>query len=134
MLSKAEAKYVRMSSSKIRLVIDLIKGKTVEEADAILDSVNKRAGRPLKKVVGSAFANLNYNKQEKFLSKDIVVSKVTADEGPMLVRYRAATMGRATPVRHRTSHIRVELDKAAAPVKKDKAKTKAKAKAKAKGE
>jgi len=126
-LAKAEAKYVRISSRKVRLVTELIKGKTVEEAVFMMDSLNKRACRPLKKVINSAFANLNYNKQEKFLSKDIVVSTVKADEGPMLVRYRAATMGRATPVRHRTSHIYVELDKAPQAAAK-------KAKAKAKGE
>ena len=111
MIAKAEAKYLRMSARKTRLVIDLIKGKTVEEAGFILDSVNKKAGASIKKVLDSAFANANNNRKDKFLSKDIVISGVRADNGPMLKRYRAATMGRATPVRHRTTHIRVELDK-----------------------
>ena len=118
MLAKAEAKYVRIASSKVRLVAELIKGKTVEEAEYILDNINKRAGRPLKKVVSSAFANLNFNKQVKVLSKDVIVSVVRSDEGPMLVRYRAATMGRATPVRHRTSHLYIELDTPAVKVQK----------------
>jgi len=110
MIAKAEAKYVRLSPKKTRLVVDLIKGKTVEEAVYILDNVNKRAKGPIKKVVNSAFANLNQNRTEKILSKDVYISVVRTNSGPYLMRYRAATMGRATPIRHRTSHIRVELD------------------------
>jgi len=112
MLAKAEAKYVRISPRKVRLVLDLVKGETVEKANHILDNVNKRAGGTVKKVINSAFANANFGKQEKLLAKDIYISNIKADGGPMLVRYRAATMGRATPVRHRTAHIYVELDRA----------------------
>jgi len=111
MLAKAEVKYVRMSPRKIRLILDLVKGKTVEEANAILDSLNKRASGPVKKVINSAFSNLNFDKQDKMMEKDVFISKVKADGGPMLMRYRAATMGRATPVKHRTAHIIVELDR-----------------------
>ena len=110
MVSKAKAKYVRMSPKKVRLVMKLVKGKTVEDANAILGSVNKRAGGPIKKVINSAFAGINLDRQEKLLEKDVVISKIKADGGPMLTRYRAATMGRATPIRHRTVHIGVELD------------------------
>lgn len=110
MIAKAEGKYIRVSPSKARLVLDLLRGKTVEEANFILDNVNKRAAIPVRKVLASAFSNANFNRQEKYLSKDLYISVLKADGGPMLVRYRAATMGRATPVRHRTSHIRVELD------------------------
>ncbi len=120
MLAKAEAKYVRISTRKVRLVIDLVKGKTVEEADFILDSVNKRACVPVKKVLGSAFANANYGRKDKLLSKEVYVSGILADGGPMLKRYRAATMGRATPIRHRTTHIRVELDSVTAEKSKQK--------------
>ena len=110
MIAKAEAKYVRMSPRKAGLVVDLLKGKTVEQANFILDNVNKGAAAPIKKVLGSAFANANFNRQEKFLSKDLYISKLLANGGPMLVRFRAATMGRATSVRHRTTHLRVELE------------------------
>ena len=110
MISKAVGRYIRISPSKVRLVVDLVKGKSVEEASYILDNTNKRACRPLKKVLDSAFANANQNRQEKLLSADLFLSQVKADGGPYLMRYRAATMGRATPVRHRTSHIYVELD------------------------
>lgn len=110
MLASAKAKYIRMSAKKLRLVLDLVKGKTVEEASFILGNINKKAGRPVGKVVSSAFANLNQNRQDKMLSKDVVISVIKADEGPTLRRYRAATMGRATPIRHRTAHVYVELD------------------------
>ena len=129
MLAKAEAKYVRMSPTKVRLVVDLIKGKTVEEAQFILDNLNKRACTPIKKVVNSAFANANNDRQEKLLTKEVVISSIKSNGGPMYKRYRAATMGRATPIRHRTTHISVELDNF---IKEVKAKTKAKVKTNAK--
>jgi large subunit ribosomal protein L22 len=103
-----------MSARKARLVVDLIDGKTVEEANFILDNVNKKAAVSLKKALNSAFANANQNKQDKLLAKDMSISGIRVDDGPMLKRYRAATMGRATPIRHRTSHIYLELDKIAA--------------------
>jgi large subunit ribosomal protein L22 len=130
MIAKAEAKYIRLSPKKARLVLDLVKGKTVEEAVYILDSINKRARGPIRKVVNSAFANLNQNRTEKFLSKDVYISTIKADSGPYLMRYRAATMGRATPIRHRTSHIRVELEE----IVKEKPKTKTKTQKKKKME
>ncbi|NQT32070.1 MAG: 50S ribosomal protein L22 [Candidatus Omnitrophica bacterium] len=110
MIGKAEVKYARVSARKVRLVTDLIKGKTVEDANFILDNLNKGASTPIKKVVNSAFANVNHGKQEKILSKDAFISAIKADGGPIFHRYRAATMGRATPIRHRTAHIYVELD------------------------
>lgn len=112
MLAKAYGKYLRISPRKLGLVVDLIKGKTLEDAMAILDNINKRARFPLKKTINSAFANLNSVRSDKLLSKDVVITVLRAEGGPMLHRYRAATMGRATPVKHRTSHIYVELDKA----------------------
>lgn len=135
MIAKAEGKYIRMSPTKVRLVLDLVKGKTVEEANYILDSMNKRAQRPIKKVLNSAFANLNQNKAEadKMLSKDVYVSDVRANSGPYLMRYRAATMGRATPIRHRMTHIYVELDKVAVVKKAKPGKVAAKAKKTTKG-
>ena len=126
MIASAKVKYVRISPRKTRLVVDLIKGKTVEEANFILDSVNRGASSFVKKVLGSAFANANFNKQEKFLSKDVFISGIKVDGGPMFKRYRAATMGRATPIRHRTSHIYVELDQIAVEKAKKAEKTKKK--------
>ncbi|HNX91689.1 MAG TPA: 50S ribosomal protein L22, partial [Candidatus Omnitrophota bacterium] len=66
----------------------------------------------------SAFANLNHSRQDKILAKDVIVSCAKADVGPMLMRFRAATMGRATAIRHRTAHIIIELDKAVVKAEK----------------
>ncbi|MDD4956100.1 MAG: 50S ribosomal protein L22 [Candidatus Omnitrophica bacterium] len=124
MLAKAEVRYVRMSARKVRLVLDLIKGKTVEEAGFILDNTAKGACASIKKVLDSAFANANNNRQEKLLAKEVVISGIKADGGPMFKRYRAATMGRAAVIRHRTTHICVELDMAGSTEKTKKRKTK----------
>jgi large subunit ribosomal protein L22 len=110
MLAKAKAKYVRMSARKARLVGGLIRNKNLEEAGFILDNTNKRACGPIKKVILSAFANANQTRTEKLLMTDVYISGIQIDGGPMFRRYRAATMGRATPIRHRTSHICVQLD------------------------
>lgn len=112
MLAKAYTKYIRISPRKAGLVVDLVRGKNLEEALAILDNVNKKAGFPIRKTIDSAFANLNSRRSEKLLSKDVVISLLVAESGPTLHRYRAATMGRATAIKHRTTHIYVELDKA----------------------
>ncbi|KJJ84329.1 Ribosomal protein L22, bacterial-type [Candidatus Omnitrophus magneticus] len=101
---------MRISTRKVRLVLDLIKGKNVEKANYILDTVNKRAGEVIKKVLQAAFANVNFERQQKLTEKDVIVSLAKADGGPMLKRFRAGTMGRAFPIRHRTTHIIVELD------------------------
>lgn len=111
MLAKAEVKYLRASARKVRLVVELLRNKTVEEAIYILDHVKKGTAPDIKKVVVAAFSNLNSNSQDKVLEKEVCISKIIADGGPMLKRHRAATMGRATPIRHRTCHILVELDK-----------------------
>ena len=113
MLAKAYTKYVRISPRKAGLVVDLVKGKNLEEALAILDHVNKKARFSIKKTIVSAFANLNSRRTDKLLAKDVVISSLLAESGPTLHRYRAASMGRATAIKHRTTHIYVELDKAA---------------------
>lgn len=111
MLAKAYTKYLRISPRKMGLVVELIRGKNLEQAMGILENVNKGARFPLVKTVNSAFANLNSQRSDKMLMKDVFISALVAEPGPTLHRYRAATMGRATAVKHRTCHIYVELDK-----------------------
>ncbi|MFH1837390.1 MAG: 50S ribosomal protein L22 [Candidatus Omnitrophota bacterium] len=121
MIAKAEAKYVRMSARKTRLVTALIKGKSIEKANFILDNTNKRAAVPVKKVLKSAFSNANNGRQEKFLERDLTISLVRVDGGPLYKRYRAATMGRATSIKHRTVHICLGLEETKTKVKEKKA-------------
>ncbi len=104
----AKAKYIRISSSKVRIVIDLIRGKQVSEAIAILEATPKAACEPVMKVLKSAIANAENNME--LAADTLFVAEIFADMGPTLRRYRPRAQGRATRIRKRTSHITVILD------------------------
>jgi len=107
MISRAKGKYIRVSPSKVRLVIDLIRGKDVMTAQAVLLQVDKRCTEMISKVLSSAVSNA----KQKGLSEDqLYISKITADLGPGWQRYRAAAFGRATGILKKTTHLTVELD------------------------
>ena len=104
---KAHAKYVRISSRKVKIVIDLIRGKKVDEALAILMYTPKAAAPVVEKLLLSAIANAENN-----LSMDrgsLYVAEVFANPGPTLKRYVARSRGSASPMPKRTSHITVVL-------------------------
>lgn len=108
MITRAIAKYIRISPRKARQIIDLIRGKNVNEALAILPNINKRASSYVGDVLKSAISNAQ--KKSTVDVNNLYISKIIADDGPMLKRYKAAAMGRATMIRRRMSHITVELD------------------------
>lgn len=113
MESTATAKFVRMSPRKVRLVVDQIRGRSVNEAYAILQFSKKAAAEPVGKTLRSAVANAQYKAQEEgdvLDLDDLVVRRAYVNEGPTLKRWRAAAMGRATPIRKRMSHITVVVD------------------------
>jgi large subunit ribosomal protein L22 len=111
MIAMAKARYIRISPKKVRLVIDVIRGKGVDEALAVLMTTNKKASELVGEVVESAANNAQRKYPEKkYVYNDLYISKNTADEGPSLTRYRAASMGRAVMIKKRTSHIFVGLD------------------------
>ena len=113
MQARAIAKYVRMSPRKVRLVVDLIRGRTVNEAYATLQFSKKAAADPVGKTLRSAVANARYKAQDEgdvLDVDDLFVREAYVDEGPMLKRWRAAAMGRAAPRRRRMSHITVVVD------------------------
>jgi len=124
MIARAEAKYVRISPTKVRPVIELIKGQGAKQAILNLELVNKRGAHYLRKVIHSALANA---KNKGYQEEKVFILRAIANPGPALKRYRAASFGRATLIKKRTSHILVELDsrekhdlpkvKEAAPVK-----------------
>jgi len=106
---RAKARFVRISAQKARLVVDLIRGKQVEQAISILRFTKKRSSKLVEKVLKSAIANA----QQRYPSTDVdnlYVKRVCVDQGPSLKRVRPAPMGRAYRVLHRSSHITVELD------------------------
>jgi len=113
MEARAIARHVRMSPRKVRLVVDQIRGKSVNEAYAILQFSPKAASEPVSKTLRSAVANAQYRAQDQgevIDVDDLIVSQVFVNEGPTLRRFRAAAMGRAAPIRKRTSHITVVVD------------------------
>ena len=105
---RAVAKYVRISPRKVRLIMDQIRGKQVEEALNILKFSPKKGAKLLKKLVDSAIANAENNFN---IDVDrLYIKRIYADQGPTLKRYRARALGRATMIRKRTSHLTVILD------------------------
>jgi ribosomal protein L22 len=104
---RAQAKYVRSSARKARLVCDHIRGKTVEEARAILAHTPRAVARDWSKLLESAVANAEHN--HELVGEDLYVKAVTADEGPTIRRFRPRAMGRATRIRKRTSHLTILL-------------------------
>jgi large subunit ribosomal protein L22 len=111
MLTKAIARYIRVSPRKARLVADLVRGKTVAEALAILQYSPQVAARHIEKVLRSAVANAEHNHQVRNLD-DLRVNAVI-DGGPSLKRIQPRAMGRAFWIRHRLAHITVSLAEAA---------------------
>ena len=105
---RAVARYIRISPYKVRVVLDLIRGKNVNEAVAILDNVSKAGALPIKKVVLSAAANAEHNLQMN--AADLYVAECYADQGPTLKRMQPMGHGRGFRILKRTSHITVILD------------------------
>jgi ribosomal protein L22 len=104
---RAQAKYVRSSARKARLVCEHIRGKGVDEARAILRFTPRAVARDWSKLLESAVANAEHN--HELVGDDLRVSEAYADEGPTLKRYRPRAMGRATRIRKRTSHLTIKL-------------------------
>ncbi|WP_197374390.1 50S ribosomal protein L22 [Mycolicibacterium baixiangningiae] len=104
----AVARYVGISASKARRVIDLVRGKSVEEALDILRWAPQQASEPVAKVIASAAANAQNN--EGLDPTTLVVATVYADEGPTAKRIRPRAQGRAFRIRKRTSHITVIVE------------------------
>jgi len=106
-LVRAQARYVRTSARKARLVCAHIRGKDVEQARAILSFTPRGAAKPWKKLLESAIANAEHN--HELVGDELKIASVHADEGPTLKRYRPRAMGRATRIRKRTSHLTITL-------------------------
>ncbi len=105
MEAKAVARYVRIAPRKVRLVVDLIRGKKVGEAIAILKHTPKAASPVVEKLLKSAIANADHNYNMDV--DNLVISKIYVDQGPTLKRYRPRAQGRASRIHKRTSHITV---------------------------
>lgn len=105
MQAKAVAKTVRIAPRKARLVVDLIRGKQVGEAVAILKHTPKAASPIVEKLLKSAVANAEHNYDMDI--NNLLVSEVYVDEGPTMKRFRPRAQGRASQINKRTSHITI---------------------------
>ena len=105
----AKLRYLQTSPQKVRLVVDQVRGKSVEEAARILTFSRKFAARPLAKLLRSAIANAE-NLDEHLDLDRLYVKEISVDGGPTLKRIRAQPMGRAFQILKRQSHITIKLD------------------------
>jgi large subunit ribosomal protein L22 len=109
---RAQARFMRVSPQKARLVLDLIKGRRVEDALNTLAFTKKRVAPTIEKLVRSAVENANYLSSEKGIDVDVdnlYVKKAVANDGPRMKRIRPAPMGRAYRYVRRIAHIEIEL-------------------------
>jgi large subunit ribosomal protein L22 len=109
MEARAILRFVRVPPRKARLVIDLIRGRDVEEALSIIRFTPKGAARVVEKVLKSAMANAQHNQGVREVDR-LFVKVAVVDEGPRWKRWVPRAMGRATPIQKRTSHITIVLD------------------------
>ncbi len=110
METRATAKYIRVSPQKARLVVDLIRGKRVGEAQKTLMFTSKYSAGVVRKLLNSAIANA---KQNAYMDENILyVKEIFVDQGPSLKRWRARAQGRAASIKKRMSHITVVLSEA----------------------
>jgi large subunit ribosomal protein L22 len=98
----------RMSPRKVRLVVDLARGMSVEQAKVQLKFLNKKAAKSILNLLDSAIANAKNN--FKLDEKNLYISEIFVNEGPTLKRWRARAMGRSAPIKKRTSNIRIGLE------------------------
>jgi large subunit ribosomal protein L22 len=113
MEARAQARYVRVTPMKARRVVDLIRGRSAAEAQAVLRFAPQAASEPVGKVLDSAIANARFKTEQasqRFDLSDYVVTSAYVDEGPTMKRFRPRAQGRAYRIRKRTSHITVIVE------------------------
>jgi len=118
----ARARFVRVSPTKARRVVDLIRGRTAADALAVLQFAPQAASTPVSKVLASAVANAENNLDLD--PETLIVSRAYVDEGPTIKRIRPRAQGRAFRINKRTSHITVEVEslQVAKPARRDRTK------------
>ena len=114
MRARAESKFNRQSPRKMRQVVDLIRGRAVNEAYAILQFSTRKAAETIDKTLRSAVANARAKSETEGSPVDVddlIVKEAYINGGPRLKRWRAAAMGRAAPIRRPTSHVIIVVDR-----------------------
>lgn len=109
-MATATLRRYRQSPRKVRLLVDLVRGKKVSEAQTLLRFANKRASRAVSKLIDSATANATHNEGKR--SDDLMIKEIRVDDGPTIKRWMPRAYGRAAPINKRTCHIHVVVDAA----------------------
>jgi large subunit ribosomal protein L22 len=122
MKATAKLKHLRIAPRKVRLVVDMVRGKKVVEAQNLLAFSTKRASKPVLKLLNSAVANAKSNLGGD--ESNLYISKISVDEGPKLKRWRARARGQAYEIQKKTSHINLILEEIKETEKKKKTKKK----------
>lgn len=120
----AQLNYVRTSPRRMRLIVDLIRGKRVVHAMNNLAVLNQKTAKIMSKLLSSAIANAKHN--NSFKAEDLIIKSIQVDGGPMIKRSVPKAHGRATPIRERTAHISLVLISVPAVKKAEKAPAKSK--------
>ena len=107
---KAKARFIRIAPRKVRLVVDMVRGKKVGDALGILQFTQKRGAKVVSKLLNTAVANAE-NKGDIDVDT-LYIQKIFVDQGPTLKRFKPRAMGRATMIQKKTSHISIILDEA----------------------
>ncbi len=108
MAFEAKLKYLHIAPRKVRLIADLVRGKKAEEAQTILAFTVKKASEPVLKLLNSALANAKTIKNTE--AKELFISKITVDEGPVAKRILPKSRGRGETIKKRMSHVTLVLD------------------------
>jgi large subunit ribosomal protein L22 len=106
---RAIGRFIRIPPRKAKLVMDMVRGKDINEALSVLRFTPKHAARVVEKVLRSAMANAQQNHGVKDIDF-LFVKRAYADNGPTMKRFRQRAMGRATPIKKRTSHLTIVLE------------------------
>ena len=114
MEARAVLSHVKQSPRKVRIVANMVRGKTVDEAIVILKLLPKRSARIIEKLVSSAAANSDDLSKGKADVDSLFIKSIQVDSGPLIKRWMPRAMGRANRVQHRTSHITVVVAEAGA--------------------
>ncbi len=112
MEGRAEIKYIRISPRKLRLVLDLVRGRNVNEAFGVLSMLKQKPAEVVEKGIKSAVANIQERGKQEKKTVDIdkfYLAEAVVNQGPTLKRFRARAMGKAAPIRKKSSHLRVVL-------------------------
>jgi large subunit ribosomal protein L22 len=104
----AKLRYLRIAPRKVRLVADLIRGKSVEEAQTILNFTTKKAAKPLLKLLKSAIANARHNFELE--ENNLYIAKITVDEGPKWKRWMPRARGMVSEIQKKTAHVTIVLE------------------------